>query len=157
MSNPTTITTEPDTPFIDITREFDATPEQLFRAHTDPALVIRWLGPRRLSMTIDAFDARTGGSYRYLHIDDDDNKYAFHGVFHAVVPNERITQTFEYDGAPGAASLETLTFEDLGGGRTRLRAHSVYPSVESRDAMAVSGMEEGINDSYDRLEELLAS
>lgn len=154
-TNPTTITTEPGTPFIDIERVLDATPAQVFRAFTDPELFTQWLGPRQMSMKLEEFDASTGGGYRYIHTDEDGGEYGFRGVFHTVDANECIIQTFEWDGAPGLVSIETMTLEDLGG-RTRLRTHSVYPSVESRDGMAASGMEEGVTDSYDRLEELAA-
>jgi uncharacterized protein YndB with AHSA1/START domain len=154
MSNPTTITAQPGTPFIDITREFDATPAQVFRAATDPELIARWLGPRSLSMDIEEYDCRPGGAYRYVNRDADGTEYRFRGVFHTVARNECVVQTFEYEGAPGQVSLETVTYEDLGG-RTRLRTRSVFPSVEARDAMLASGMEHGVNDSYDKLAELV--
>jgi len=150
--NPTTITIEPGTPFIDIERVLDAKPATVFRAFTEPDLVKQWLGPRRLTMRIDEFDARSGGSYRYVH-SDDEGEYRFRGVFHSVA-DDQIVQTFEFEGAPGVVAIETMTLDDLGDGRTRLRTHSVYPSVETRDAMAASGMEEGVNDGYERLEEL---
>ena len=153
MSNPTNITTEPGTPFIDVERVLDAKPATVFRAYTEPDLVKQWLGPRRLTMTIDEFDARQGGSYRYVH-SDDEGEYRFRGVFHSVDKDEQIIQTFEFEGAPGVVAIETMKLEDLGDGRTRLRSRAVYPSVESRDAMAASGMEEGINDGYDQLQEL---
>ena len=154
MSNPTTITAQPGTPFIDIEREFEATPAQVFHAATDPDLVAQWLGPRELSLDIVEYDARSGGSYRYVNRDADGQEYRFRGVFHSVTKNEQVVQTFEYEGAPGQVSLETATYEDLGG-RTRLRTRSVFPSVEARDAMLASGMEHGVNDSYERLAELL--
>ena len=153
MTNPTTITAQPGTPFIDITREFDATPAQVFRAATDPAFVAQWLGPRDLEMEIVEYDVRPGGSYRYIHRRTGE-EYAFRGVFHTVTANECVVQTFEFEGAPGQVSLETATYEDLGG-RTRLRTHSVFPSVEARDAILASGMERGVVDSYDKLSELL--
>ncbi|WP_037359634.1 SRPBCC domain-containing protein [Amycolatopsis orientalis] len=151
--NPTTITAQPGSPFIEVVREFDATPARLFRAYTDPDLVTRWLGPRDIEMRILEFAAHSGGAYRYVHVDPDGGEHVFRGVFHAVDTAERIVQTFEYEGAPGQVSLETLVFEDLGG-RTRLRTRSVFPSVEARDAMVASGMERGIRDSMDRLDEL---
>ncbi|QUQ66542.1 SRPBCC family protein [Kutzneria sp. CA-103260] len=154
MSNPTTITAQPGTPFIDIEREFDATPAQVFRAATDPSLVAQWLGPRELEMDIVEYDVRPGGSYRYVNRDADGNEYRFRGVFHTVAKDERVIQTFEFEGAPGQVSLETASYEDLGG-RTRLRTHSVFPSVEARDAMLASGMEHGVNDSYDKLAKLV--
>ncbi|WP_020659511.1 SRPBCC domain-containing protein [Amycolatopsis benzoatilytica] len=149
---PTTITAQPGSPFIEVVRDFDATPAQLFRAYTDPELLTRWLGPRDVGMRLLEFDPHSGGGYRYLHRDTDGGEHFFHGVFHAVVTNERIVQTFEYEGAAGHVSLETVSFEDLDG-RTRVRTQSVYPSVEARDAMVASGMERGIRDSMDRLAE----
>ncbi|MGH3359680.1 MAG: SRPBCC family protein [Nocardioidaceae bacterium] len=156
-TNALTVTAEPGTPFIDTVREFDATPAQVFRAHVDRDLVGQWLGPRGYEMRIDEFDARTGGSYRYTHKDGDGNEYGFRGCFHAVDEGERLTQTFEFEGAPGHVSLETATFEDIGDGRTRIRVRSAFQSVEDRDAMAATGMEEGMSSAYDQLEELLAS
>ncbi|GAB3974637.1 SRPBCC family protein [Actinoallomurus acanthiterrae] len=152
--NETTITAQPGTPFIDIVREFDATPAQVFRAWTDPDLVPQWLGPAGTTTTVIEYDATPGGRYSYVHRDAS-GEYGFRGVFHTVVANERIVQTFQYDGWPNDVSLDTLTFEDLGG-RTRVRTHSVFPSVESRDAMVESGMEHGVRDSMSRLDKLLA-
>ena len=152
--NPTTITAPPGTPFIEITREFEATPAQVFRASMDPELVTQWLGPRHLAMRVIEYDVRPGGRYQYVHVDDEGNEYGFHGVFHTVTENEFVVQTFEFEGAPGQVSLETATYEDLGG-RTRLRTRSVFPSVEARDGMVASGMETGVVDSMDRLDDLL--
>jgi uncharacterized protein YndB with AHSA1/START domain len=152
----TEIAVDPTLPILRITREFDAPPEKVFRAHTDPDLVVQWLGPRRLQMRIDHFDCRTGGSYRYLHFDDDGNEYRFHGCFHEVRPSEVIVQTFTFDGEPDSVSLERLALEDIGDGRTRLTATSMVDSFEARDAFIASGMEDGIRDSYERLDELLA-
>jgi uncharacterized protein YndB with AHSA1/START domain len=146
---------EPGVPQMVLTREFDAPRELLFRAHIDPELLVQWLGPRRLTMTIDHLDARDGGTYRYIHRDAEGNEYAFHGVYHGTPSVDAIVQTFEFEGAPGHVSLETATFEDRGG-KTLLRQNAVYQSVEDRDAMAQSGMEEGVNDSMDRLAELVA-
>lgn len=152
--NETTITAQPGTPFIDIVREFDATPAQVFRAWTDPELVPQWLGPSRVTMTLIEYNVTPGGRYRYIHRDES-GEHGFRGVFHTVVANERIVQTFQYDGWPNDVSLETLIFEDLGG-RTRVHNHSVFPSVESRDAMIESGMEHGVLDSMARLDKVLA-
>ena len=152
----TEITVDPDVPQVRIVREFDAPPEKVFRAHTDADLVVQWLGPRRLVMTVDHFDCRTGGSYRYVHADADGNRYGFHGSFHEVRPAERIVQTFTFEGVPDGVALEKLVFEDLGGGRTRLVGTSLCDSFEERDAMVASGMEHGIREGYERLDELLA-
>jgi uncharacterized protein YndB with AHSA1/START domain len=152
----TQITADPDVPLIRITREFDAPPAKVFRAHTDPDLVAQWLGPRDLEMRIDHYDCRTGGSYRYVHVRDDE-EYGFHGSFHEVRPSDFIVQTFTFEGEPDGVALERLVLEDLGDGRTRLTATSLVDSFEARDAVLASGMEEGIHQSYERLDELLAS
>ena len=153
----TTITADPNLPTVEIVREFDAPVEAVFRAHTDPDLVTQWLGPRALTMRIDHYDAHTGGSYRYVHIEEDGTEHGFFGAFHEVRPHERIVQTFTYEGFPDGVSLETLTLEDLGNGRTRLRGLSVMDTMQARDAMVASGMETGIVEGYERLDELLAS
>jgi uncharacterized protein YndB with AHSA1/START domain len=151
----TTITAQAGTPFIDVVREFDAPRARVFRAWTDPDLVPRWLGPRGMTMKLFEFDARPGGSYHYVHADER-GEYGFRGVFHNVLPDELIVQTFEYDGAPNQVSLDTMTFEDLGGGRTRVHGRTVFSTVENRDAMIASGMENGLRDSMQRLAEMLA-
>jgi uncharacterized protein YndB with AHSA1/START domain len=153
--NDTQIAADPAVPTIVITREFDAPPDRVFRAYTDPELVVQWLGPRRLTMKIEEYDARTHGAYRYLHVDTDGTAYGFHGTFHEVRPGERIVQTFTWDGAPDGVSLDTAVFEDLGG-RTRVTTTSVVDSFETRDGILASGMEGGLTEGYQRLDELLA-
>jgi uncharacterized protein YndB with AHSA1/START domain len=152
----TEISADPDLPLIRIIREFDAPPEKVFRAHVDPELLVQWLGPRRNDMRIDHFDCRTGGAFRYAHLNDG-NEYGFHGCFHEVRPSDLIVQTFTFDGEPDGVALERLIFEDLGDGRTRLTTTSLCESFEGRDAWMSSGMEEGVNDGYERLDELLAT
>ena len=151
----TAIEAVPDLPIIRITREFDAPPERVFDAHVDVEKVKRWLGPCRMAMTMDRWDAVTGGGYRYTHTDDD-GSYSFFGSFHEVRPSERIVQTFTYTGFPDSVSLETLTLTELPGGRTRLVATSVLDSIEARDGMLASGMEVGVNEGYEQLDALLA-
>jgi len=150
----TTINTPAGTPFVEVTREFDATPAQLFKISTDPDLVAQWMGPRNLEMTVEKYDVRPGGSYRYIHRDDS-GEYAFRGVFHTVEQDKVIIQTFEWEGAPGEVCLEKMTLEPTEKG-VRLHQQSVFPSVESRDQSIEYGMANGINDSMDRLAELLA-
>jgi len=152
----TEITIDPEVPLVRITREFDAPPEKVFRAHTDPELISRWLGPRRHEMRVDTWDCRTGGSYRYVHASNG-NEFWFHGSFHEVRPGELIVQTFAFEGTPDAVALERLTFEDLGDGRTRLSGTSLVDSFEDRDAFISSGMEQGLREGYERLDELLSS
>lgn len=155
MTNQLTVEAPDGLPFIEYQREFDAPVAAVFRAHQEPDLLKRWLGPERLEMDIDVYEFRPGGRYRYTHRDAE-GEYAFNGVIHAVRDNEIIIQTFEYEGFPDVVSLETLVFEDLGDGRTRLRGNSVYPSIEARDGMVESGMEPGMAEGYDMLETLLA-
>jgi uncharacterized protein YndB with AHSA1/START domain len=141
-------------PAIVITRDFAATPAQLVRAHTDPDLFVQWVGPAGMSLTIDHWDARSGGSWRYVdHSDDED--YAFRGCFHTV-REDRLVQTFTFEGFPDSVALETMTFEDLGEGRTRLHIQSLFDSYEARDGMLSSGMDVGVNDGYAKLDGLLA-
>lgn len=151
----TQITAEPGMPQILITREFAASRELLFRAYTEPELLVQWLGPRQYTMTIDQFDLRNGGAWRYIHRAADGTEYAFHGVFHGTPAPAGIVQTFEYEGAPGHVSLETLTFEERGD-RTLVRQNAIYQSVADRDAMVAGGMSEGVEDSMARLDELIA-
>ena len=151
----TQITLDDRVPAVHITREFAAPVEKVFRAHTDPDLVAQWLGPRGVEMRIDHFDCRTGGSYRYVHQAGGD-EFGFRGCFHEVRPGELIVQTFTFEGVPDGVALEKLVFEDLGGGRTRLSATSLVDSFEGRDAFVSSGMEQGIREGYERLDELLS-
>ena len=151
----TQIIAEPGMHQIVITREFDAPRELVFRAYTDPELIVRWLGPRALTMTVDRHEARDGGIWRFIHRDADGNEHAFHGVYHGTPSLDGIVRTFEFEGMPGHVSLETATFEDRGG-RTLLRLSSVFQSVEDRDGMIQSGMEQGVNEGMERLDELLA-
>ena len=153
--NKTQITAEPGMPQIIVTREFDAPRDLVFRAYTEPDLLEQWLGPRELTMTVERYDARDGGRWRYVHTDRDGNAYGFRGVFHGDPSPEAIVQTFEFEGAPGHVMLDTITLEQRDG-KTLVRTVSAFPSVQDRDAMVASGMEHGVRDSAERLEELLA-
>ena len=151
----TEIIADPAVPLVRIVREFDAPREKVFRAHTDPELLVQWLGPRGLEMRVETFDCRTGGSYRYVH-SDANGEYAFRGCFHDIRPDELIVQTFTYEGMPDGVALERLVLEDLGGGRCRLTSTSLVDSFEGRDAFLAGGMEVGVREGYERLDELLA-
>lgn len=150
-----TIEADPEVPIIRITRDFPATVAQLLRAHTDPELYAQWIGPKDLTTRIDHWDARTGGSWRFVNVSGED-EYAFRGCFHEVSP-DRIVQTFTWEGMPEQVSLETLRFEDLGDGWTRLRGQSLMDSFEGRNQWLDSGMEVGVNEGYEKLEALLAA
>lgn len=142
-------------PFIDVEREFDAPRDLLYRAWTEPELMVQWLGPRKYRMDVEVYELRDGGRYRYTHTDEAGNVHGFRGVFHGAPSPDHMVQTFEYEGAPGQISLDALTLEDLAGGRTRARTHSSFQSVEARDAMIEAGMEGGMNEGFDRLDELV--
>lgn len=151
----TQITTDDDVPQVRIVREFDAPPAQVFRAHADPELFARWIGPRYLQTSIDRHDCRTGGSYRYVQSDGDD-EYGFYGSFHEVRPGELIVQTFAFEGMPDGIALERITFEDIGDGRTRLTSTSLLDSFEAVRGLVASGMEQGVLEGYEQLDEVLA-
>ena len=138
-------------------REFDAPRELVFKAHTNPNLFAQWIGPRGLTTTLEAFEPVSGGKWRFTQTDKDGNEFGFHGVFHEV-SLERVIQTFEFDGLPesGHVTLETMTLEELPNGRTRLAAQSVFQTVSDRDGMVQAGMEHGVNEGYERLDEILA-
>lgn len=148
----TEIHVDPDVPLVRITREFDAPVAALFRAHAEPDLVARWMGPRGTSMEVTSWDFRTAGSFRYVA----DGEHGFHGSYHEVRPDALIVQTFTYEGFPDGVALETLTFEDLGGGRSRLTTTSLVDSFEGRDAWVASDMEVGVREGHEKLDELLA-
>jgi uncharacterized protein YndB with AHSA1/START domain len=139
-------------PIIRITRDFAATPEQLMRAHTDPELFALWIGPTNVETRIDYWDARSGGSWRFINFRDD-GEFAFHGCFHEV-SSDRIVQTFTYEGMPAGVSLETLTLEPIDTTHTRLHVQSLVDSFESRDMWLNSGMESGVNEGYAALDGL---
>ncbi len=150
----TVIEADPKLPVIRMTRDFAATPGQLLRAHTDPALFARWAGPDAMTTRIEHWDAQTGGSWRYDSVRDG-TEYCLHGCFHEVRP-DRIVQTFTFEGDPDGVVLVTLWFEDLGDGRTRLRTQSLVDSFDSRDAWLRSGMEVGVDEGYAKLDRMLA-
>ena len=155
MTNALHLTAPVDTLAMEFTRDFAAPRGALFRAHAEPDLVKQWLGPSRYEMSIEHWDFRTGGGYRYLHLGPDGDEYWFNGVFHRVREHELLIQTFEFEGAPDMVNIEFIWFEDLGGGRSRLRGRSICPTIEARDGLLSSGMEGGMTEGYEKLDELL--
>jgi uncharacterized protein YndB with AHSA1/START domain len=147
------IEADPTIPAIHIWRDFAGTAEQLFRAHTDPTLYARWIGPEGRRPTIEHWDATNGGSWRYSLVEGGDTQ-TFRGSFHTVRP-DRLVQTFTWEGMPDSVALQTMTFEDLGDGRTRLHGLSLCDSFEDRDAWLRSGMEVGVHDGYAALDRML--
>lgn len=155
--NKTIIKAEPGVQELFIIREFDAPRELVYKAHTDPDLFARWIGPRGLTTTLDVFEPVSGGRYRFVQKDKDGNEYGFNGTFHEI-SLERMIQTFEFEGLPerGHVSLDCMTLEELPGNRTRITVQSIFRSVSDRDGMIQSGMERGVNEGYERLDEILA-
>lgn len=150
-----TITADDRLPVIRITRDFTGTVEQLLRAHLDPDLFARWVGPDGMTTRIDTWDARDGGEWRYT-ASREGQDFVFRGCFHRI-GSAAIVQTFTWEGMPEDVALETLRFEDLGGGRVRLHAQSLVDSFEGRDAWLRSGMETGVDQGYAKLDALLAA
>jgi uncharacterized protein YndB with AHSA1/START domain len=154
MTSATTLTTPADREIVS-ERVFDASRERVFAAFTDPELIPRWWGPRRMTTIVDHMDVRRGGTWRFLARDPDGHEQGFRGTYREVTPPERLVQTFEWDGMPGHVIVETVSFEDLGG-RTKVTTRSLFHTTEERDGMLASGMEGGLTESHDRLAELLA-
>jgi uncharacterized protein YndB with AHSA1/START domain len=135
-------------------RSFDFPRDLVFAAHTKPEHIKRWWGPRAYDMPVCEMDFRPGGAWRYVHWSDGE-EYAFHGEYLEIVPPERIKWTFEWEGMPGHVVTETMVLTEQDG-VTTITTTSVFPNKEDRDAMLQSGMESGANESYERLDELLA-
>lgn len=157
MANKTIVTAEPGKQELFITREFDAPRDLLFKSHVDPELYVQWVGPKDLEMSVQKLDARDGGTYEFTH-KRDGNSYRFFGSYHEVLKNERIIGTFEFDGLPerGHVIMGKTTFEELPNGRSKLVHQSVFFSVADRDGMVQSGMERGVVEGYEKLDELLS-
>jgi uncharacterized protein YndB with AHSA1/START domain len=149
-----TVTTPADRE-IHVVREFDAPRDRVYAAYTDPQLIPEWWGPRGTSTVVDEMDVRPGGGWRFVVRNSDGSETGFRGTYREVTPPERIVQTFEWEGMPGHISIDTAIFEDLGD-RTRVTSTSLFHTTEERDGMLGSGMERGMNETYARLDELLA-
>jgi uncharacterized protein YndB with AHSA1/START domain len=156
MTNPLKVSAPEGAPFIDFEREFDAPVAAVFRAHKEPDLIAQWMGPNDYDMDVETYDFRSGGRWRYVQRNKEGEEYAFNGVFHVVRENEFAIQTFEFEMFPDVVSIESLAFEDLGDGRTRVRGHATYPTLEARDGMVTGGMETGMSEGYERLDKVLA-
>jgi uncharacterized protein YndB with AHSA1/START domain len=151
-----TITTPADRE-VRIEREFDAPRERVFAVFTDPDLIPEWWGPRAYDTKVDHMEPVTGGRWRFVHVLDDGTETAFQGAYREVTAPERIVQSFEWEGMPGHVAIETATFEDLGEGRSKVTTVTLFHTTEERDGMLESGMEWGLNETYERLDELLAA
>ena len=154
--NKTIVTAEPGKQEVTIIREFDAPRELVYKAHVDPDLYVNWLGPHGYEMVLETFEPHSGGRYRYIHKDKDGNEFAFHGVFHEV-SEDLMIQTFEFEGLPekGHVTLDTMRLEELPGNRTRVAIQSVFQSIADRDGMVQAGMEVGVREGYERLDDIL--
>ncbi|MBJ7331631.1 MAG: SRPBCC family protein [Solirubrobacteraceae bacterium] len=141
---------------IQIERILDAPRDRVFATVTNPDLIPEYWGPRSTTVTVETMDVRVGGQWRFLVVDSDGNDTAFRGTYREVSPPERIVQTFEWEGMPGYVSLETATYEDLGDGRTKVTTISQFFTPEERDGLVNSGMESGMQELYQRLDEVLA-
>jgi uncharacterized protein YndB with AHSA1/START domain len=157
MSNKTTVTAEPNKQELFITREFDAPREMVFKVFTTPDFMAQWLGPKDTQLIFDYYEAGSGGKYRYYSKDEHGNEWGFQGVIHEVTAPERAIQTFEFEGLPerGHVSLETATFEVLPGGRTKVTIQSVFKSVADRDGIVMSGMERGVTEGFEKMDDIL--
>jgi uncharacterized protein YndB with AHSA1/START domain len=152
-SNQLTVTTPSDREIVS-TRVFDAPRDLVFEAHTSCEHMSHWWGPRKYEVASCEMDFRPGGAWRIVHRGPDGEIPGFRGEFREIVHPERIVWTFEWEGVPGHVSVQTATFEEHDG-KTTLRATAVFDTVEDRDGMLQSGMEEGAVETYDRLDEYL--
>lgn len=159
MTNKTTVTAEPNKQELFITREFDAPREMVFKVFTSPDYMAKWLGPKDMEVIFDYYEGGSGGKYRYYSVDTDGNQWGFHGVIHEVTAPERAIQTFEFEGLPerGHVSLETALFEVIDRNRTKVTIQSVFKSVADRDGIVMSGMEKGVTEGFEKMDEILAS
>ena len=148
------VVTAPGEREVRIERIFNAPRERVWKAMTEPALIAQWWG-RGNRLDVETFELRRGGHWRFVeHSDHGD--HGFEGRFREIVPPERIVQTFEWDGMPAHPAVETMTLEDLGDGRTKLVTVSMFMVADERDGMLASGMETGVNLSYEALDRVLA-
>jgi uncharacterized protein YndB with AHSA1/START domain len=139
-----------------ITREFDAPKHLVYKAYTTPELVKRWWNAKRGEVTVAEIDLRVGGTWRYVMIADGGVEVAFHGEYREIVPNERLVSTEVYEGMAGAEAVDTLTLSESEG-RTTMAILVQLSSKEHRDAYIESGMEDGLQDAFDLLEEVAVS
>jgi uncharacterized protein YndB with AHSA1/START domain len=152
--NNTNIKAEPGSHEVVITHMFDAPRDKVFDLYTNRELIPQWWGPRRLTTKVDRMETKPGGQWRFVQHDASGNEFAFHGVYHEIKKPERVVTTFEWEGMPGHVLMETVIFEDVNG-KTKVTDSSVFQSVEDRDGMIKTGMEEGSYESGERFAEVL--
>lgn len=153
-SAPSTLTLPSDRE-IRAERIFNASRDRVWRAYTDPKLVAQWWG-RGNKLEVERMEFERGGHWRFVE-HSAHGPQGFEGRYREITPEERIVQTFEWDGMPGHVVLETATFEDLGDGRTKFVSTTLFFTTEERDGMLHSGMEGGMNESWAALDRLLAT
>jgi uncharacterized protein YndB with AHSA1/START domain len=155
--NKTLIIAEPGKQELFIVREFNAPKALVFKAFSDKKLLEGWLGCKEMKVKYEKFEPKIGGSYRYISTMENGMSFGFHGVCHDFSPPERIIQTFEFEGLPetGHVVLETTKFEDIPSGRTKVTVQSVFQSLADRDGMVAAGMENGVLDAHNRLDEMI--
>jgi len=156
VSSGTATVTLPADEQILIVRDFDAPKELVYKAWTTPELVRRWWHANRGEMTTCEIDLRVGGGWRYVMVTPDGFEVGFHGEYREIVPNERLVSTEVYEGMPDGEALDTLTLTEAGG-RTTLEILVQHSSKEHRDAHIASGMEDGMQDAMDLLEQVAVS
>jgi uncharacterized protein YndB with AHSA1/START domain len=147
---------EPGRQEIIFTVELPASPERVFQIFVDKNLIPQWWGPDGLSTIVEQMDVRPGGIWRFIQHEAEGDEYAFHGVYHEVIPGKRLVYTFEFEGMPGHILLETVTFAVLPEGNTKITDQMVFQSVADRDGMVQQGMEDGTRQSMERLTALLS-
>jgi uncharacterized protein YndB with AHSA1/START domain len=155
--NSVTLTALPGQSEYTMTREFNAPRALVFDAMFDPKHIPQWWGPGYLTTVVEQMEVKMGGVWRFTQKDPDGNEFKFFGVYHSVTAPERVINTFEWEGTPGHVILETLILTEVAEGKTLLTVSGAFQTVADRDAMLDSGMIEGANESYDRLEQILAS
>ena len=153
-THPTTFDVVSDLEVV-MTRVFDAPRELVYQVCTEAQHMAEWWGPAKLSLPVCEMNVRPGGTYRFVQRDDDGTEYPFRGEFREVVAPSRLVMTQIFEPYADHEMLVTLTFEDLGNGRTRLTDHMRFDTIESRDATLAAGMESGARESYDRMAALL--
>jgi uncharacterized protein YndB with AHSA1/START domain len=156
-SSGTAKVTLPTDTHILITREFNAPPHLVYKAYTTPDLVKRWWSGQRGSVTSVEIDPRVGGSWRYVMTANEGFEVAFHGEYREIVPDERLVSTEVFEGMPDAEALDTLTVTAIDGERTRMEILVEHANKEGRDAHIQSGMEKGMQEAMDALEQVVVS
>jgi uncharacterized protein YndB with AHSA1/START domain len=149
------VMTTPSEREIRVERIFNAPRDRVWQAMTKPELVAKWWG-RGNKVVVERMELEPGGHWRFVE-HSDHGTHGFEGRYSEIVPPERVVQTFEWDGMPGHVVLETMTLEDLGDGRTKLVNLSLFMTAADRDGMMSSGMEEGMAQSYEALDRVLAA